>query len=287
MKIIVAVDFSGNSIHAAEQAIIWASANKAAIKFVYVSKVLTPTGSINFGVPVETSQGHIAQRTSDLKEYIRPILSKYQVVDADHISYHVENSAVSSDGIVKAAKDWAADFIIMGNKGESNLATTLFGSTTTSVLDKTDVPVITIPSDFLKNNWKSAGIGTDLVSVESDIERNAGLLSKIANTFDLVYINPVFPEKISLSEFSVDDLVARLKASTGLTFNWQNITMPVENDISGGMQKYVEEKNPDLLIMFYTRRNWFEKLIDSSHTKSMVLSNQVAVLSIKRNPKIA
>ena len=52
-------------------------------------------------------------------------------------------------------------------------------------------------------------------------------------------------------------------------------------------KKYVEEKNPDLLIMFYTRRNWFEKLIDSSHTKSMVLSNQVAVLSIKRNPKIA
>lgn len=287
MKILVPIDFSGNSTHAAEQAIIWAIANQAEVKFLYISKVLTPTGAINYGVPVESATEHIAKREADLKELIRPLLNKYKVDENANFGYTVVNNGVGSDGIVGFAKDWDADIIVMGNKGESNISSKLFGSTTTAVLDKTDIPVCTIPSEALKNNWDSVGIGTDLVSVENDILNNSKILSKLGNKFDLIYISPVFPEKVKLSEFSVDDLLSRLNSGTGLTFHWENIVMPTENDITGGMDKYVLDKNPDLLVMFYTRRNWFEKLVDSSVTKSMVLSNKVAVLSIKRNPKVA
>jgi len=78
-----------------------------------------------------------------------------------------------------------------------------------------------------------------------------------------------------------------LHNQTGFSFHWTSIKTEKENDISGGIDSYIEDKDPDVLIMFYTRRNWFEKLIDTSMTKSMILSNKVAVLSIKRNPKIA
>lgn len=287
MKILVALDFSGNSTHAAEQAIIWSQAREVELRFVYVSKVLTPTGSLSYGVPVESASAHIAKRKEDLKQFVESVLTRYKLTKDLDASYVVENSALSSDGIVKAAKEWGADMILMGNKGESNLATTLFGSTTTAVLDKAEVPVITIPSEFLKNDWNTIGLGTDLVSVEKDIEGNAELLKKISDKIDLVHITPTYPEKVSLNEFNVEDLKSRLKSKTGIDFNWKLITTSKENDISGGMEQYVTENNPDMLIMFYTRRNWFEKIIDSSATKSMVLSNKAAVLSIKRNPKIA
>ncbi len=287
MKILVALDFSGNSTHAAEQAIIWSQAREVELGFVYVSKVLTPTGSLNYGVPVESSAQHIAKRKEDLKQFVDEIKSRYKISKEFDITYLVENSAKSSDGIVKAAKEWGADLILMGNKGESNVSTKLFGSTTTAVLDKTDVPVITIPSEYLKNDWNTIGLGTDLVSIETDIMSNADLLKRISDKMDLVHISPVYPEKVSLNEFNVEELQSRLQSTTGIDFRWKLITTTKENDITGGMEKYVTENNPDMLIMFYTRRNWFEKLIDSSATKSMVLSNRAAVLSIKRNPKIS
>lgn len=287
MKILVALDFSGNSTHAAEQAIIWSQSREVELGFVYVSKVLTPTGSLTYGVPVESSAQHIAKRKEDLKQFVDEIKSRYKINREFNETYLVENSAKSSDGIVNAAKEWGADMILMGNKGESNVATKLFGSTTTAVLDKAEVPVITIPSEYLKNDWNTIGLGTDLVSIEKDIISNADLLKRISDKMDLVHIRPVFPEKVPLATFDTEELITSLKEKTGIEFNWRLITTDKENDITGGMDKYVRDYNPDMLIMFYTRRNWLEKLIDSSTTKSMVLSNRVAVLSIKRNPKIA
>lgn len=287
MKILVPVDFSGNSGHAAEQAILWAEDSGSELKFCYVSHVLTPTGSITYGVPVETQAEHLESRENDLKKMIEPLLEKHKVSNRVKYSYIAVNNAVNSDGIIQLANEWNADMIVMGNKGESNVATKIFGSTTTSVLDKSEIPVCTIPTGSLRSNWKKIGIGTDLITVERDIVKNANVLGKLSVDFDLIYVHPVFPEKVSIDSFSPEKLCAELHNQTGFAFHWTPIKTEKENDISGGIDSYIEEKDPDVLIMFYTRRNWFEKLIDTSMTKSMILSNKVAVLSIKRNPKIA
>jgi len=288
MKILVPVDFSGNSLHAAEQAILWADKNAAELCFLYVSKVLSPTGSVMYGVAVNSEEEHLAARTGELEKEVGAVFAALGMQpDVQRHTYKAVNNAVSSTGIIEFARTWHADLIVMGNKGEADLAKRLFGSTTTAVLDKADIPVCTIPRGSIKPNWENIAIGTDLVTVESDIAVAAPFISRLYNRFDLVYVSPVFPERVSMEHFSPEKLCEALGKQSGLAFNWVNIVTEAENDITGGLQRYVETRNPDLLVMFYTRRNWFEKLIDASYTKEMLLNNQVAILSFKRAPKVA
>jgi|GEM_PF-381896 len=288
MKILVPVDFSGNSMHAAEQAILWAEKRSAEVSFLYVSQVLSPTGSVMYGVPVETEAEHLAARSAELKEETGKIFTTLGVQpDPGRYTWKAVNNAVNSTGIVEYAQSWGADIIVMGNRGESNLSTMLLGRTTTAVLDKSEIPVCTIPAGNTRADWRNVAIGTDLVTVEQDIALAAPFIGRLDDKFDLVYVSPVFPEKVDMSQFSPQKLLAALHEQTGLAFNWVNVVTEEENDITGGLQQYVEKHNPDLLVMFYTRRNWFEKLIDASYTKQMLFNNRVAVLSFKRSPKIA
>lgn len=288
MKILVPVDFSGNSTHAAGQAILWAEKRKAEVTFLYVSQVLSPTGSVMYGVSVETEAEHLSSRSAELKAEMDKVFAEVGVqADPERYTCKAVNNAVNSTGIVEYAQSWGADIIVMGNRGESNISTMLLGRTTTAVLDKAEIPVCTIPAGSIRADWRNVAIGTDLVTVEQDIAIAAPFIGRLDDKFDLVYVSPVFPEKVEMADFSPQKLLAALHEQTGLAFNWVNVVTEVENDITGGLQQYVEKHNPDLLVMFYTRRNWFEKLINASYTKQMLFNNKVAVLSFKRSPKIA
>ena len=93
---------------------------------------------------------------------------------------------------------------------------------------------------------------------------------------------------VSLHQPDGAKLAEDLRKSTGYDkISFTEVIPAVEGDVNQGLHHYVEQHKPDVLVMFYTRRNWFDKLLLSSRTKNVVFHAETAVLSIKREARMS
>lgn len=275
-KIICPVDFSENSLDAARFALRFATIADSEIKFLYVSSVLIPTGGINYGIEVESPAYHLRLRTEELEEQIDAIYKEAELTrdPARAVCQAVDYASVVH-GIVETAEKDRADLIIMGTKGAAGLKRIFMGSVTTAVLEEAKCPVLAIPANFHARYVEKVAMATEIANVEKEISRAVDFARIFDARLDIFHISTRQPDD--------DKLVAELKQATGYDkITYTEVIPEIEGDVNEGLHTYVEKHKPDVLVMFYTRRNWFEKLLFGSRTKNVVFQADTAVLSIKR-----
>lgn len=275
-KILCPVDFSENSLDAARFALRFAVVAESEIKFLYVSSVLIPTGGINYGIEVESPAYHLRLRTEELEKQIDALYAEAELVrDPQTASCEAVDFASVVHGIAESAEKMGATLIIMGTKGAAGLKRIFMGSVTTAVIETVNCPVLAIPASFHVRYVEKVALATEMPNVVEEAKLGVAFAKIFDAELDLFHISVRQPDK--------EKIEAELRAATGydkITFS--EIYPEYEGDITGGLNTYVEKKNPDVLIMFYTKRNWFDKLIMTSRTKDMVFHAETAVLSYKR-----
>ena len=136
-RVLIAVDGSPVAIHAMEVGAELAKALVAQIALVYVvdpKLASAPEG----GVPASIVLNNLRQEARQL------LASASQRIGGEPppLEYLVEGNPRRE--IIKAAKEWNGDLIVLGTHGRSGIARAFFGSTAAGVVRHSQVPVLTV-----------------------------------------------------------------------------------------------------------------------------------------------
>jgi len=138
-RILIAVDDSLHSRHAAEKGFELAIALKAEIGIVCIVDIMHE--------PVIPETGFVAHEVqhnskASANKVIDRLLKKFP--KAGEITRFTPEGFPKKE-IVMIAKDWEADLIVMGTHGRSGLSYLLLGSVSEYVIKHTNVPVMVVP----------------------------------------------------------------------------------------------------------------------------------------------
>ena len=139
---LVAVDGSAGSLRAAEYAAGSAKASKAKLILAYVIE----WSPYSFHTPEELAERH-KRREEEIERaqstVLGPVLKsmKDMGVDAETIVKHGH----PSESLIDLAKDRNAAQVFIGRKGESRMASLLFGSVAGSLVQTSPIPVTVVP----------------------------------------------------------------------------------------------------------------------------------------------
>ncbi len=256
--IIVPVDFSGTSLHAAK----------------YAAQLLT--GNYDSTIILYHSYGkasEAAKTTEDLENLQAELTKDYPV--KIEILAHEEDDFVT--GLEKAARHRSADLIIMGITGKSALAQIFFGSNTLKVAETKVCPVLIVPEHASFSPIKNVMLTSDF---KNTIETTPSVpIKKFLNLSkaQLHVVNVDSDHYISLSE-SYEREKQELKTMFA-DYNPQFYFMRLF-DIDEAINLFAESRNIDMIIAVQKNKSFIEKLLKASRTKKLSYHSKMPILVI-------
>ncbi len=267
-NILVPIDFSDASFNAISYAAFLANAFDSYILLVHVYSGTSAFEKQNGAKVYESGKKLEAANEKFLKKEIDEIARKFTVKIKGIVR---KGNPVNI--ITEVAKENHSDLIIMGmkGKGESN---SIFGSTTTAMIDKTYIPLLVVPK---KASYKNI----DAITLASDF-KDEQLLShfKLLEQF-ITKFNP-FIHILNVQK-KTSNLTAEMiagKMGTGLTWDKYNHSFNIveKDDIEEGISKFLEKHPTDLLVMVARKHNFIKKAFGISHTKKMTVHTKSPLL---------
>ncbi|MGN6193442.1 MAG: universal stress protein [Ginsengibacter sp.] len=258
-NILVPTDFSDAAFNAISYAAFLANIFEANLLLLHVYPN-TAAFQEQFGAMVyQTGEELEASNEKFLKKQIEGIARRFTVKINSLV---LKGNPVYT--INEIAKKYQSDLIVMGmkGKGESN---SIFGSTTTAMIDKTCIPLLVIPQHATYQTIDTITIATDFKNEEllSHFTLLAKLISKFRPFIQLVNIQK------KNCHLSAEMIAGKMRE--GLEWDRYNHSFnTIEKDnIEEGVDQFLEEHSTDLLVMVARRHNFFEKAFAGSHTKKM------------------
>jgi nucleotide-binding universal stress UspA family protein len=140
-KILIAVDDSAHSMKAAKAGFALAHDIKAVIGILFVIDKSREVVSADLGITPE--QGKAA-----LLEEAEKIIAQYiKMYDGEGEIFRFMPEGLPAEEILKIAKEWEADLIVMGAHGRSGLDRLLTGSVTRQVTRHAEIPIMITPRE--------------------------------------------------------------------------------------------------------------------------------------------
>ena len=146
-RMLVPIDFSDCSLDALEYAAVIAQQSKAHLSLLHVPE------PVSYGL--DFTMGHLAERERG-KEVIEKRLKDLvaAVTSAGIGADYALHAGIPRDAILEAAKNAAADAIVMGTHGRRGLSHIMAGSVTENVLRTANCPVFTVRSPKFQRGHK-------------------------------------------------------------------------------------------------------------------------------------
>jgi nucleotide-binding universal stress UspA family protein len=272
-KILFPTDFSPMSKHAFLYALKLAKKFNAKLKVINIYRA-------DFGVPVPETVAY--QMLEARKEEAQKELSLFVKLDSNSpyadvpLEYCVD-MGFASDVIIDYSKnkEEEIDMIVMGTKGEHNLADKIFGSVTSNVIRDAKCPVLAIPEGTHDIEIRDIAYATDLKSdtVES-LKEVAEIAAFFGANLHCICIdtegNDFTPE---LRKFN--DLISKLDLD-------MKIAELSSDTIAHGLDQYVHENGIDMVLMLRSHRNFFERIFLRSITTQVALHSTAPLLVFKK-----
>jgi nucleotide-binding universal stress UspA family protein len=192
-KIIVPIDFSGDSINALEHAIVIANIVKADLRMIHVKK------NKNFEVPFYFKNFDYNQGSS-LQDYFEIIINKYQSKVENNFDYKIREGHVFKE-VCNQAKYDDAYMVILGTHGISGFEELIAGSNAFKVVANSPCPVLTVRHGFLRTDITKIILPID-ISKES--RQKVPFAAEIASYFNAEV------HTVSVREINSKDIVTKL-----------------------------------------------------------------------------
>lgn len=266
--LLYATDFSDNSIGALKFAEMLRQRFNAKLFVLHVfdmKPTFMSTVSISYS---RLEEAALKEANYKLTQFCTKHLGKDP--DALGISLIVSEHGISSIGILTNAEKINADLVIIGTKGSTILKDLFLGSTASTLIDKSYVPLIMVPKKALSKQIEKIVYATAFE--EADILAIRKLVS-IAAPFKAV----IKLVHISLKkEYAGEDQMAWFKEMLRSKVSYPNIEFELRfaDNINSALQSYVEEEDPSLLAMLEREGHglmysiWHQDIV--KHMKSVV-----------------
>ena len=190
-----------------------------------------------------------------------------------------EGTAV--DTILSVAAEKKVDLIITGMKGEGNNIKKLFGSTTTSLVRQSNIPIIVVPEEATFSHPATLLYASDV------------FLDITIQPIDQVqWITGFFKSKLVVVRIVKDDYEKLLedvnlpqRLRSGLTIMNTTFQFPVNTNVTAGLSDFIKMQPVDLLVMKPHKQGWIDRLFIKSETKEMLFHSHTPLLILPTIPE--
>jgi len=258
-NILVPVDFSNASKNAANYATSLAHAFDA--KVTLINAIERPT-LVDDSVlaPVFVTQAEIVQGNSNLINQEMESLSKI---------YPVRMDAFVREGFIteiigNVAAEIAADIIVMGMKGKGE-SRSFLGSTVTKITRRQSHPVLVVPAKASFQLPATIAVASDF---DPDFENEQyHLLIELAKKFNSTF--RIVNVAVKGRQMKPSQAIGKMKTSRAFAQFATEFHTIREGKVDEGLENFLEDYNPDLLVMIAREHSFIERLFGKIHTEEM------------------
>ena len=258
-NILVPVDFSDASRNAANYATSLAHAFDA--KVTLINAIERPT-LVDDSVlaPVLVTQAEIVQENSNLINQEMESLSKIYPVRMDAFV----REGFITETIGNVAAETAADIIVMGMKGKGE-SRSFLGSTVTKIIRRQSNPVLVVPAKASFQLPATIAVASDF---DPDFENEQyHLLIELAQKFDSMF--KIVNVAVKGRQMKPSQAIGKMKISRALAQYATEFHTIREDKVDEGLENFLEEQDPDLLVMIAHEHSFIDRLFGKVHTKEM------------------
>ncbi len=254
--VIVPVDFSSTSLHAAK----------------YAAKLLVGHYDVNMLLYHSYSKSaDAAEAEADLKALQGQLMAEY-IVKIDILA-HQEDDFVP--GLERAVRHRSADLVIMGITGRSAIAQVFFGSNTLKMVETKACPVLIVPEEAPFTDIKNVMLTSDFKNTLNTTP--SGPIKDFLNVFNpqLHIVNVDKDHYISLTgNYEKEKLeLKKMFADYNPEFYFMRLF-----DVDEAINMFAAEMRIDLIIAVQKNHSFVEKLLKGSRTKSLTYHSKVPIL---------
>jgi nucleotide-binding universal stress UspA family protein len=208
-----------------------------------------------------------------MKHFIESL--KEDCPEGVQVDYNFEYGILSRD-IEQVCKTTGAELIVMGITGTSKVEEVLIGSTATSVVRHTKVPVIIVPADVKHKAIKNVVLATDLKKVveTTPVQPIKNLLDVTGAELFVVNIENG-DNKNSSNKSYQKELLISLFSDYNPQFHFVN-----NHDFVTAINDFVGANNIDMIITIPRKHGFFEGLFKESHSKKLAFHSNVAMMYV-------
>lgn len=269
-KIIVLTDFSTASQNASRYALSLAKEFDAVVTLLNV----TPPSVIvhdSMFASVMITQAEILQQNQDQMDQEIGPLSKLNNQKIDTVVAEGFIFDIVSDIVLREK----TDLVVIGMKGKGK-SNSVFGSTTTSLIRKSDFPILVIPENATYHAIERITYASDF---DSSIEMDRfETMVKIAEKFSAP-ISILHVEKDD--NFTAEKALGKIKTNSNFSRVIHEFHSIHEKDVVVGINKFMEGNPCSLLAMVAHKHTLFERVFGKVHTKDMSLQTNVPLLVLQ------
>ncbi len=264
--ILIATDFSKVSRNASLYGVQLAKAMNANIILFTAYEVSRAIAAMN----VQVSRYDVMIQTESKLSDEAGIITNGEGLQIETVC----EEGLPEQSILAVANEKEADLIIVGITGSGNNFKQVFGSTTTSLSKASNIPVIIIPGKAMFSKPKTILYASDIF-----------LDITIQPIDNIQWITDFFRSKLYVVRIVKDNFVKLLeevnvphRLRAGLKIINTTFQFPINNNISDGLNDFMNEQPVNMLVMKPHKHEWIERLFTKSETKDMTFHTHIPIL---------
>ncbi len=272
-KLLVPTDFSENAKNALAYAYHLAKAVDAKIHMFHTYHIPYIHAEMPAGM-YQTAIDEAEQEANDGLEKLANEVLKKGTAEEIPLEYSTK-LGFAVEEILNVAEEQEADMILMGTQGINGVADVIFGSITSSVVDKAERPVIAVPEQSEYKGLDNIAFATSYD--ESDIEALKGLVdfaSRLNATIKVVHVNK---EGESIAKQDEESFKSMIKKE--IDYDKLEFEVCEDDDVADGVNRYVDEHGVKLIAIKKKKRGMFNSLFHQSITKKMAFHTKVPMIA--------
>lgn len=248
-------DFSPNAEHAQKIAL-------DLVRRIQGSLVLTHSIELPYDFASRREKFMEEKQSKALQKMKDRINTFMEEPDTDDLEFHTDvREASPLWGILEAARDFDADLIIMGTRGNAGLRNAIFGDVTTQVISESSIPVLSIPEKAETTGFDEIVFPTDYR--DEDLNMLASLIS-IADSYKARIIILHVGRQDSLQ----DEIMFRgFREFVSGRVHFSNIEhkMIYGEDTYGTINGFMQQREKAILAVADYRKSFLDRLTGSEY----------------------
>ncbi|MFT4534504.1 MAG: nucleotide-binding universal stress UspA family protein [Saprospiraceae bacterium] len=269
MKILCPTDFSEHSTIALEYAMNLANALDAEIHILSVYQVnKTATSLVSMDDIIrENHEDEMKKLVSGLGTLVKK--------DRLPLTKIMKGSTVNA--ILKYAKHFEIDLIVMGTQGGNSLRTILLGSTTKKLAGKTPIPILAIPETVkhqLANNKIVLALDNKLLNNSGVFKVPEMIAKHLSQKIDILHIKNN-EDKEDKEAIPFDPFTSEYLGDT-----MGEIIIEEGVDTIQSIKNYAESNNIGMLIMVRREKSFLQKLLIVGNTAAELAKTNIPLMIV-------
>lgn len=180
---------------------------------------------------------------------------------------------------LEIAKNNNVDLIIMGTHGASGITKFFFGSNTSIMIAKSDLPVMAIPENYQYTPLQHIVFASDLENLTVELNQIVPFAQSIESEIKVLYM-----------DYGIDTEHIKIKKAEEVIENtdYKKIKLEVqkatiETSLVGQVKKYIGLNKPECLVMFTRERSLWDRLFfKGSKTEDISTAMSIPLISFKK-----